>query len=55
MSRLALSGLLTWVLIGWPLLGLLAIFQIVMPILAIAAALRQPDSVYRYPFILRVL
>ncbi|NEP17628.1 MAG: DUF4870 domain-containing protein, partial [Leptolyngbya sp. SIO4C1] len=42
-------GLLTWVLIGWPLLGLLAIFQIVMPILAIAAALRQPDSVYRYP------
>ncbi|MEO0456748.1 MAG: DUF4870 domain-containing protein [Cyanobacteria bacterium P01_A01_bin.114] len=48
-------GLLTWVLIGFPLLLILGIIQLVMPILAILAAFRDPDGVYRYPFILRVL
>jgi uncharacterized Tic20 family protein len=48
-------GILTWVLIGWLFLGLLAIFQIVMPVLAILASLRNPESAYRYPFIFRVL
>ncbi|NJL86980.1 MAG: DUF4870 domain-containing protein [Leptolyngbyaceae cyanobacterium SM1_1_3] len=47
--------LLTFVLIGYPLLGLLFIVQIVMPILAIVKALRAPDTVYRYPFIFRIL
>lgn len=48
-------GLLTWVLIGWPLLAILFLVQIILPILAILQSLRQPDSVYRYPFIFRLL
>jgi hypothetical protein len=48
-------GLLTWVLIGWPLLGLLALAQLIMPVLAIVSNLRNPAEVYRYPLILRVL
>lgn len=48
-------GLLTLLLIGYPLLGILFVVQIVMPILAILKALRNPDEAYRYPFIFRVL
>ncbi|WP_346290972.1 DUF4870 domain-containing protein [Sphaerothrix gracilis] len=48
-------GVLTLVLIGWPLLGILFIAQIALPILAIVKALRAPDTVYRYPFIFRIL
>ncbi len=48
-------GILAWVLIGLPFLAILAIVQIVMPILAIVSSLTNPDKVYRYPFILRLL
>ena len=48
-------GILTWVLIGWPLLGILWIVQLVMPILAILNSLRNPDQVFRYAFIFRLL
>lgn len=48
-------GILTWILIGWALLGILWIVQLVMPILAILSSLRNPDQVYRYPFIFRIL
>lgn len=48
-------GLLCWVLIGWPLLGLLLIVQFVMPILAIAHCLRVTEMAYRYPFIFRLV
>lgn len=48
-------GILTWVLIGWPLLGILFIAQLVLPILAIVKSITEPNSVYKYPFIWRVL
>ena len=48
-------GLLTWVLIGWPLLGILFLAQIILPILAIVQTLNNPDQPYRYPFIFRLL
>lgn len=48
-------GVLTLVLIGWPLLGLLQIMSIILPILAIAHCLSQPETSYRYPFIFRIL
>lgn len=48
-------GILTWVLIGWPLLGILVIVQFVLPILAIVKSVTEPSNVYKYPFIFRVL
>ncbi len=48
-------GILTVVIIGWPLLGILGIITLVMPILAIIKVLSNPNEVYRYPFIFRVL
>lgn len=48
-------GFLAFFLIGLPLLGILFIVEIVMPILAIISSLSNPDTVYRYPFILRLL
>jgi uncharacterized Tic20 family protein len=48
-------GILAWVLIGLPFLGILAIVQIVMPIVAIVNSITKPDTVFRYPFILRLL
>ena len=48
-------GLLTWVLIGWPLLALLALGQLILPGLAILSSFKEPNSVYRYPFIFHVL
>jgi uncharacterized Tic20 family protein len=48
-------GLLTWVLIGFPLLVLLFVFHWVMPALAVMHCLRTPDQAYRYPFIFRLL
>ncbi len=46
--------LLTFILIGWPLLAILGVVQIVMPILAIIHSFKSPDTVYRYPFIFRL-
>jgi uncharacterized Tic20 family protein len=48
-------GFLAWILIGLPFLAILFIVQIVMPILAIIHCLTKSDTVYRYPFILRLL
>jgi uncharacterized Tic20 family protein len=48
-------GILTLVLIGWVLLGLLAIFSIIMPILAIIKILGDPNQIFRYPFIFHLL
>ena len=48
-------GILTLVLIGWLLLGILGIVTVVMPIIAIVKVLTNPNKVFRYPFILRVL
>ncbi len=48
-------GILTVVLIGWLLLAILGIVVIVMPIIAIVKSLSNPNQVFRYPFIFRVL
>jgi uncharacterized Tic20 family protein len=48
-------GILTWVLIGWLLLAILGIFVLIMPILAIIQVLGDPNKVFRYPFIFRIL
>ncbi|MEB3831054.1 DUF4870 domain-containing protein [Phormidium sp. CCY1219] len=48
-------GLLTLVVIGIPLLILLAVASVVMPILALVKVVSNPNSVYRYPFIFRLV
>ena len=48
-------GILTWVLIGFLLLGILQIVNLVMPVLAIIHCLSNTDQPYRYPFIFRIL
>lgn len=48
-------GILTWVLIGFLLLGILQVVNVILPILAILHCLSKPDSGYRYPFIFRLL
>jgi uncharacterized Tic20 family protein len=50
-----IAGLLTLVLIGFPLLILLVVISIVMPIIAIIQVLETPEKPYRYPFIFRLL
>lgn len=48
-------GILTIILIGWLLLAILGVFNLVLPIIAILAILNNPNTVYRYPFIFHVL
>ena len=48
-------GLLTWLLIGFPLLVLLGIVNFVMPIIAILNVMNNPNQPYSYPFIFRLL
>lgn len=48
-------GVLTFILIGWPLLAILGIVSWLMPILAILQILGNPNQTYRYPFIFRLL
>lgn len=48
-------GILCWLLVGFLFVIPLFIFQWVMPILAMVASFRDPDSVFKYPFILRFL
>jgi hypothetical protein len=48
-------GVLTIVLIGFALLGLLQLVNIVLPILAILQTLSNPEQPYRYPFIFRLV
>jgi uncharacterized Tic20 family protein len=48
-------GVLTLILIGFVLLGLLQLLNIILPVLAILKSLSDPDQSYRYPFIFRLL
>ncbi|MDJ0515134.1 MAG: DUF4870 domain-containing protein [Trichodesmium sp. MO_231.B1] len=48
-------GILIWLLIGFPLLVLLAIVNFVMPIIAILNVMNNPNQPYSYPFIFRLL
>lgn len=48
-------GVLTIVLIGFLLLAILQVVNVVIPILAILQCLSNPDQPYRYPFIFRLL
>lgn len=52
---LLLFGLLAFVLIGIPLLFILAIVSFIMPIIAIVQVLSTPSQPYRYPFIFRLV
>lgn len=48
-------GILTIVLIGYPLLAILFVVHWVMPIIGIFKILKDSDQPYRYPFIFRLL
>ncbi|MFB2875800.1 DUF4870 domain-containing protein [Floridanema aerugineum] len=48
-------GVLTLILIGFLLLGILQIVNVVVPILAILHCLSNTEQPYRYPFIFRLL
>jgi len=48
-------AILTWVLIGFLLLGILQIVNLVMPVIAILHCLSNIEQPYRYPFIFRLL
>ncbi|MFB2892447.1 DUF4870 domain-containing protein [Aerosakkonemataceae cyanobacterium BLCC-F50] len=48
-------GVLTLILIGFLLLGILQIVNMVVPILAILHCLSNTEQPYRYPFIFRLL
>ncbi|WP_035990347.1 DUF4870 domain-containing protein [Leptolyngbya sp. KIOST-1] len=50
----AIAGVLAWVLIGIPLLFVLGIVNFIMPIFAIFHSITKPDTVFRYPLILRL-
>lgn len=50
----AIFAVLCLVLIGYPLLGLLAIVHWTLPVFAILSNLNNPDQAYRYPFIFRL-
>ncbi|QQE64934.1 hypothetical protein GFS31_16180 [Leptolyngbya sp. BL0902] len=49
------AGFLAWILIGIPLLIILAVVNFIMPILAIFHSLTNANSTFRYPLILRLL
>lgn len=51
----AISGVLTFILIGFVFLGILFLVSLIMPIIAIIAVLENPDKHYRYPFIFHIL
>jgi uncharacterized Tic20 family protein len=48
-------GILTWILIGWVLLAILGLVTLIMPIFAIISVIGNPNQVFRYPFIFRLL
>lgn len=48
-------GLLTVVLIGFPLLFILVAVSWILPIVAIVKVLGDPTLIYRYPFIFRLV
>lgn len=48
-------ALLTFVLIGYLLLPILGLVNLIMPIVAIIQSINNPNQTYRYPFIFRIL
>lgn len=54
-AYLVIGGVLTFILIGFVILGLVAIASFIMPIIAILKVLNNPDEPYRYPFIFHLL
>ncbi|MCT7977892.1 DUF4870 domain-containing protein [Laspinema olomoucense] len=50
-----LFGLLTFVLIGFPLLLILGVASWILPIIAIVKVLSNPTLIYRYPFLFRLV
>lgn len=48
-------GVLTLILIGFLLLGILQVINVVLPVLAILHSLSNTEQSYRYPFIFRLL
>ena len=48
------AGILAWVLIGLPLLVILAVVNFIMPLWAIFHSLTKPNTPFRYPLILRL-
>ncbi|NJL83593.1 MAG: DUF4870 domain-containing protein [Chloroflexaceae bacterium] len=48
-------GILTLILIGYLLLGILALVSFILPVMAIIKVLVNPSEVFRYPFIFRIL
>ncbi|MCT7972417.1 DUF4870 domain-containing protein [Laspinema olomoucense] len=50
-----LFGLLTFVLIGFPLLLILFAASWILPIIAIVKVLSNPTLIYRYPFLFRLV
>jgi uncharacterized Tic20 family protein len=48
------AGILAWLIIGIPLLFVLGIVNFIMPIFAIFHSITKPDTVFRYPLILRL-
>lgn len=52
---LIIGGILTFILIGFVILGFVAIASFVLPIIAILAVLKNQDQAYKYPFIFHFL
>lgn len=48
-------AILTVIFIGFILLGILGLINIVMPIIGIIQVLTNPDKVYKYPFVFRII
>lgn len=48
-------GVLTLILIGYVLLGILFLVNLILPIIAIIKVFGDPNTAYRYPFIFRIL
>ena len=48
-------GILTVVLVGFVLLGILGLVNLIMPIIGIVQVLTNPYKSFRYPFIFRLL
>ncbi|MGB3135878.1 MAG: DUF4870 domain-containing protein [Nodosilinea sp.] len=50
----AIAGVLVWLLIGFPLLIAVFLIDLIMPIFGVIHSLTKPDTVFRYPLILRL-
>ncbi|MFP4337583.1 MAG: DUF4870 domain-containing protein [Halothece sp.] len=57
--NLFIYGVIFWILtvifIGFILLGILGVINVIMPIIGIIKVLTNPDQVYKYPFIFRII